>query len=293
MERKPGDEQADQHSQWDELAQGPQPESLSDGQDISEIQAVRRIVRNFFEKRREQAPEQVRAEAHAINDIEQGFIKQQARDRERGRETSEAEFNEWEQDYARTWKRLQARLSEGDIGSDQEAELESEMFFTKDERILHETVEAQAGKYYRQRSRALREAIEASDSKTKDTDLRMLANFYMSVATHLEYKYMTPEEIRYDYGTGVEGFMEYDHSRTQAHNSVIRHLNALNALAEQYGTTPFTPRNFWTSDSSNQTRAISRRMRYDRDVVEEYYSIAFGQKVQQEERVFLRKTRGY
>ena len=89
---------------------------------------------------------------------------------------------------------------------------------------------------------------------------------------HVAFKRMTRYEQRSKYGSGGH---EYENARTNAHNDVIEHLNRLNNLARKYGTTPFTPRNFWKSIKTKQTDSVARRMRYDRDVVEEYYAIAF------------------
>ena len=294
MERKPDSgEPTDHQTQWGQLEKGPEPELYGGEHDVINTEIARNILKKHLERRREIAPEQVKMEARSIATINRGFIKQRERDRERGRETSDAEFQIWENDYTQSWNRLQKRLQDGGISDDQEAELESEMFFTKDERLLHETVDAQCGKYYHERNQALRVAIETSDSETKETDLRTLSNFYASVAAHLEYKYMSPEDIRYRYGDDREAFETYDRQRTDAHNSAIEHLNALNELAHRYGTHPFTPRNYWTSRRRNQTPAVSRRMRYDRDVVEEYYAIAFSDKVAAEERRLARRMRGY
>jgi hypothetical protein len=171
-----------------------------------------------------------------------------------------------------------------------EADVESAMFFTKDEATLHETIEAQAGAYYRDRARALREAIRASDDPHKEEDEDVLYGFFAAVSRHLDYKYMTPEDIRLSYG---KDYHEYDQDRTFAHNNAIRQLNKLNDLARKYGTTPFTPRQFWTSEKKDQTPAVSKRMRYDRDVVEEYYAIAFSEEVAKRDRLLARALRGY
>ena len=104
---------------------------------------------------------------------------------------------------------------------------------------------------------------------------------------------MSPQDIRNDYDGNWE---KYDSDRTFAHNMTIRLLNELNDLARRvYHTTPFTPRNFWTSekDMKKQTPAESTRMRYDRDVVEEYYSIAFSEEVLKRNRQLQRQMRGY
>ncbi len=280
MERTPEDKH---ETQWDELAAGPQPESYGDEQDITDVRAVREIAKAYFEKRHAMAPEQAKREAHTLNDIQQGFISQRKRDKERGRETSKEEFLKWEQDYAHSWNQMREYIRESGMNMDQESEIEAPIFFSDDRSKLVETIEAQAGKYFSERSKELLEAILASDGKTKETDRRLLGSFFRTVMDHVSFRYMTPLDIREQYGNDAEGYKNFEWGRTAAHNAIIKHLNELNRLAKKYGTTPFTPRDFWTSEAKNQTPTIARRMKCDRNTVEAYYRIAFSDDLAKED----------
>ena len=281
MERTPEDKH---ETQWDELTAGPQPESYGDEQDITDVRAMRQIAKSYFEKRRAMAPERAKNEARNLIGIQQGFIQQRKRDKERGRETSKEEFLRWEQDYAYTWDRLQEYASDGGLGTSEQAEIEAPVFFTDEKTKLMETVEVQAAKYFEERSKELREAIMASEEKTKDTDLRILGSFFRSIMDHVNFRYMTPNDIRDQYGDDVAAMQSFDRARTAAHNAVIKHLNELNRLAKKYNTTPFTPRDFWTSEASSRDPAVARRMKCDRNTVEAYYTVAFSDDLKAEER---------
>ena len=78
------------------------------------------------------------------------------------------------------------------------------------------------------------------------------------------------------YGDDMWSLQQFDERRTASHNDAIKHLNYLNDLARKYGTRPFTPRNFWTSQNQRQTPAMSSHMSYDRHVFESFYTHAFG-----------------
>lgn len=258
-----------------------------------ELQAMRESYKKYRETEKAEAPGRARAQAETLCETNRAFIANRERNRAKGKEMSEKEFLLWEQDFADDWGRLQEYLRKGEIySSEQEADIEEPMFFTRDEKVLHETIEAQAGNYYHKRAKELREAIEASGVENPEEVMRPLSEFYMQVNEHLKYKYMSRDDLEYEYGGD---YAAYDRSRTAAHNNTILALNHINDLARQFGTTPFTPRNFWTSnkDMKSQTPAESVRMRYDRDVVEEYYAIAFSDKEQQYARRRERADRGY
>ena len=288
MEREPNHSEK-QKAKWEELAEGPSPAELSvdtaeqvdiessvkDGEEIASPEWVHKFLERFWEQNKAEAPGYAEQEADSIKVLDKQFIERRQVIKAEGGEMSEKEFLVWERDYSESWKRLQGHLRDGELYSmEDEADVESAMFFTKDEATLHETIEAQAGAYYRDRARALREAIRASDDPHKEEDEDVLYGFFAAVSRHLDYKYMTPEDIRLDYG---KDYHEYDQDD----------------LARKYETTPFTPRQFWTSEKKDQTPAVSKRMRYDRDVVEEYYAIAFSDEVTKRDRLLARALRGY
>lgn len=193
-----------------------------------------------------------------------------------GGKMSEKEFLRWEEDLEADLRQAESEERRGRLSFSQATEARQHMVAYYVDTELHKTIEAQAGNYYDERDRALRQAIKDSGKPEAEEDLMYLNGFYPSVAHHLEYKYMTASAAR-DYGAD-----RYESERTRAHNDAIRRLNGINDLARKYGTRPFTVRNFVTSDLVNknaQSLATQRVMRYDRDIVEEYYAIAFSYEV--------------
>ncbi len=135
-----------------------------------------------------------------------------------------------------------------------------------------ENIEADSGKFYIRRQRALNKAIEESDSKTKEEDLKAGDELYRFVGEHLYYEH--------DYETRRSDLQAYDSRRHAAHNALINHLNHMNDLARQYGVTPFTFRNFEDNDftyikSSDVGGFTDARSEYDRSTVEAYCRNAF------------------
>ncbi|MBR2997399.1 hypothetical protein IKF33_03160 [Candidatus Saccharibacteria bacterium] len=190
---------------------------------------------------------------------------------------SQKELETWEDLVGDQLTIIQQKINSNNFTLEQEADAKQPMIAYHKEEDLHKTVEAQAANFYPERASALKKAISESDDPDREADLKYLEGYYTSVIKHLDFKYMTGEEVR-DYG-----YEAYERQRTYFHNQTIRHLNGLNNLARKYQTRPFTVRNFWTSDirdKEEQTPAVSQIMRYDRDIVEEYYGIAFSSEVQ-------------
>jgi hypothetical protein len=200
--------------------------------------------------------------------------------KEQGLKMSANEFEAWEDDYAHSIKNAKDELGNDAYILEPLAEIEQEMIISRDEKEINKTIEAQAGNFYHDRMKALREAIMQSGLPEAQDDLDYAKDFYSSVMVHLDYKYMPKEEAR-DMGEA-----SYNLGRTNAHNNAIKHLNGINALARKYHTRPFTVRNFWPSDlkeKNRQTEAVARVMRYDRDIVEEFYANAFSSEVAKRE----------
>jgi hypothetical protein len=214
--------------------------------------------------------------AKEVHDIQIDFAVQLKRSAERGeKQLPQREFERWEDDYRDMWRGMEGQVREanrqntGDTMA-KAAELEDPVITYLKDTELYQTVEAQAGHYYDERSDALLKAVRGSANPDKEEDLEYVRGFRRAVMEHLAYKYMEGN------GSWQSGDADYyNRSRTRAHNDVIKRLNGLNALSEKYGTRRFTSRDFWTSENQNQTPEMSRRMRYDRDIVEEYYAIAF------------------
>lgn len=291
MERKPESTEQNKRERtgWDDLAAGPQIEQYGNEQDIQNDAVdegstpIKKITREEYIEGLRADPQRreiLRSRAADIADTEDAFRGRLAKIKEAGGEMSQKEFERWEDDYADNWRYMQQDLARMDYNNssqeamEYEADVESTMFASQAH--LDEAIEARSGDYFTQRARALREAIEASDEKTKQSDLSIVGSFWSSVAEHLEYRYTTQAELRDQYGDDMWSLQQFDERRTASHNDAIKHLNYLNDLARKYGTRPFTPRNFWTSQNQRQTPAMSSHMSYDRHVFESFYTHAFG-----------------
>ena len=255
-------------SKWDVL----KPENASREVSAEDIKA-------FIERDTAEAPERASDIYKEILSSERYFANRNKKLAAKGETMTKKEFEVWEDDMAFSLKSAQRELRKTDYSVETIAECERHMIYSPNDSDLHETIEAQAGRFFHERLSALREAINASDDENADEDLKYAIDFYSSVMDHLDFKYMTREEQMNYYG-------DYEDGRTRAHNNAIRHLNGLNRLAKKYDVRPFTVRDFITSDirdKKNQTDAVRRMMRYDRDIVEEYYALAFSSEIQKRE----------
>lgn len=210
--------------------------------------------------------------AKVIYDLQMDFGHRLADLKAQGtQQLSDKEFERWEDEYQNYWSNMEDRLrSEKRYTMAEQAEMEEPAVAYLNDSELYQTIEAQAGHFYDQRSDALLDAIRDKKLPDAKEDLEYVRNFRRAVMHHLDYKY-----IENDNEWRKDDAEYYERSRTRAHNDVIERLNGLNALAEKYHVHRFTPRDFWTSENKQQTPAMSKRMRYDRDIVEEYYAIAF------------------
>ena len=224
----------------------------------------------------EKAPERAKTFYRNIYEFQKSFEKRSATIKDNGETMSQKEFEKWEDLISDELALAEKEGKNGNFGIEQTAECAQHMVTSTNDAELHKTVEAQAGNYYYERMEALRQAIEDSDDEKAKEEIDYLKSFYPAVVEHLDFKYMSPDDVR-DYG-----YDAYEYRRTRVHNDVIKHLNGVNDLARKYHVRPLTIRNFWSSDlvrKDAQTPAIAKVMRYDRDVVEEYYEIAFSSEV--------------
>ncbi len=237
------------------------------------------------------SPDEIHREAENIKTIERQFSERLDKIATEGKRMSDKELKIWESELASAWGRIDSKIqSNEELSYDitKQADKEFPVFSyapTKDgyDKAVHQTIEAQVGRFFHERERALRDAIESSDSDKKEKDLEAITEFTKLVDKHIQMK----EETDAHWETGGDDWESFDRQRTRVHNDTIRALNRLNALSKQYGATPFTPRDFWPSDklsnSDKKDLATIRRARYDRDIVEEYYAIAFESKVKEAE----------
>lgn len=287
MEQDPGNKKFE-NNKWDILRE-PEfkdrteetPEKKRERTDAEKARIAERVLsaeetailaRDYFERAKAEAPTRAKEYISNMLDTETAFRKQVKRAQGRGENhISRKEFEIWEDDYESDWKHAHEEMRRGDIvSSEAEAEIESALMLS-DGDALNDTIEAQAGHFYFERSKALDDAIRASDDPKRNEDLAKLGSFLSSVQEHLNYKYM---DMR---GSDAWEFESYDRKRTKAHNDLIRHLNSLNDLARKYGVRPFTMRNFWTSEKSlrSDPEPVKQRMRHDRHQVEAYCRNAF------------------
>ncbi len=239
-------------------------------------ESVLESLHAFRQKQIEKAPEEAARFFKNIYEIQGDFERRSQIVSEQNSIMSQKEFERWEDAFSFEYNLAQKEINQAHLNLDTIAEATQNMVTSTDDSELHKTIEAQAGNFYYERANNLRKAIQESDDPSAEKDLKCIGDFLSSVERHLDFKYMSPEDVK-DYG-----YSEYEAHRTAAHNDAIEHLNSLNDLAKKYGTHPFTVRNFWTSRLRNkrgQTRAIAKVMRYDRDIVEEYYAIAFSSEV--------------
>lgn len=134
------------------------------------------------------------------------------------------------------------------------------------------TIEAAAGNVFQARRAALKEAIENSNSSSKEEDLKIGDDLFYLHAKHFHYG-NTPIELG---ETWHQRYMKL----ASSHNELIRYLNLMNKTAKRYGVTPFTPRDFRTNDfrynkEQDPGSYTDRRTELDRSIVEYYCINAF------------------
>ena len=252
---------------------GERVHELAEDDRLLTPEEIRTFVEEYNNRRIAEAPKEAKFQATQIRSLEDSFAKQLERSKGRGeKHIPKKEFEIWERDLREYWVRLQGEVHLGKLDMPAEAVAEEPMMrIYDDQSVLSQTVEAQAGHFYDERQRELLAAIRSSGNEHAIEDEKIVRGFRRSVIDHIAWRTMSKDEVE-NYGA-----READAARTAAHNGLINHFNALNSLAEQYGTTRFTPRDFWTSNvpKERQTPEMAQRMRNDRDIVEEYYQIAF------------------
>ena len=143
------------------------------------------------------------------------------------------------------------------------------------------SIEAESGNFYLRRQRALNKAIEESNDKDKEKDLKAGEELYRYVGEHLYYEH--------DYETLHSDSEVYQSKRRAAHNALINHLNHMNNLARKYSVRPFTLRNFEDNDFPYSGKFdigghTNARAEYDRSTVEAYCRNAFSSAYEKAER---------
>lgn len=196
------------------------------------------------------------------------------------------EFEKWEDELSDAYARSEIRMyNEGKNLEEVTEVMQNAVAYPGKgrEKELRTTIEAQAGNFFPMRRRALERAIDDSDKSSEDKKKAhdKIAEFAEAVYRHMSYKNKDQEDVH------DMGYSTYETQRTAIHNRTIKCLNELNHLAKSYHVRPFTMRSFCPSDvreERNQTNAERLIMRYDRDIVEEYYALAFPRDAEKSER---------
>ena len=233
---------------------------------------IRAFVEEFNARRVAEAPKEAEFQATQIRSLGTAFEKQLARSKERGeKHIAKKEFEIWERDFREYWVRLQDQVHLGGLSALEEARAEAPMMKNySNQNVLAKNIEVQAAHFFDDRRRELLTAIRDSKDEHAADDEQIVIGFRRAAIDHIAWRTMPLDEIR------SYGIKEADRARIFAHNNLIEHFNSINALAEKYGTIRFTPRDFWPSNpDQKQPPEIENRMRNDRDIVEEYYQIAF------------------
>lgn len=195
------------------------------------------------------------------------------------------EFEKWEDALAEEYNAAKDKAYEGYSGAEDYYDVMADTVAYPGkgrEPELRQTIEAMAGRFFPARRRALLNAISAS-SKTKEekeADEKSISKFVEDAFIHMNWKNASREKL------ASIGYKEADSLRTLSHNNVIKDLNSLNDLAKSYNLRPFMMRDLLPSDAiprREQTQSEGTIMRYDRDIVEEFYAYAFPSLYDEEE----------
>ena len=210
--------------------------------------------------------EKIDAASEHAGQINQNYISAHMVDQLFHRSLKINEFEAAESEYAAAWNEIE-KESRG-LSRDERAEAQAKAFFSESYPTLDQTIEVKAGELYNDRSRELTRTIRETTGRNDSADEEVIAGFYRTVLSHVRAKSFINTEL---------SIAAWDRNCQSAHNNVIRQLNHMNAIARKYGATPFTPRDFWTNEDYNSAPdPTKKRMLIDRYIVEQYYTLAFG-----------------
>lgn len=137
------------------------------------------------------------------------------------------------------------------------------------------TVEVQSAVLYEKRLGALQARLASEELTDEErTKSRETLNATRGLfKRHLDLK-RTPQPA------GIMEVREYQIERANSHNNLIQNLNSINEMCEKYDVERLTYRNFLTNNPYS-TRDIDpqliNRQEEDRAIVEQYFSVAFGE----------------
>lgn len=214
----------------------------------------------FMERRREDT----RHWARYYMGAEQAFDR-----RVKNNKISETEFMKWEDEVGGAFFKM--KEAEYDACYPSKYEKDREERISMSDRTV--TAEVYAGNFYEERTEILKQKIlENPNPKERDAQLKILGDLPDKVCSHIE--------AERDFDLKKIDERAYLTARKNVHNSLIRNLNEINKLADNYNVRRLTFRNFLTNDDRyDEYKDIyldtDGRYEYDRSSVEKYMRIAF------------------
>lgn len=215
----------------------------------------------FIERRREDTGHWARYYVGA----EQAFDR-----RVKANKISETEFMKWEDEVGGAFFKMKEAEYDACYTSKYEKDREERIGAVNS----NMSVEVYAGNFYNERKNALKHKILQNENlEERDAHLKILGDLYDRVCTHIECKR--------DFKLKSKDVAAFEDVRKNAHNSLIRNMNQINNLADEYGVRRLTFRNFLINDEKDYDKAYDiyldtdSRYDFDRSSVEKYTMIAF------------------
>lgn len=215
----------------------------------------------FIERRREDTRHWARYYVGA----EQAFDR-----RVKNNKISETEFMKWEDEVGGAFFKMKEAEYDACYASKYEKDRE-EMIGSANSLM---TAEVYAANFYEERKEALKQKILQNENpEERDNHLKILGDLHDKVCAHIECKR--------DFELKSKDVGAFDEARKNAHNSLIRNMNQINNLADEYRVRRLTFRNFLINDDKNYNAAYDiyldtdARYDFDRSSVEKYTMIAF------------------
>lgn len=215
----------------------------------------------FVERRREDTRHWARYYVGA----EQAFDR-----RVKDNKISETEFMKWEDEVGGAFFKM--KEAEYDACYTSKYEKDREEMIGSANSLM--TAEVYAANFYEERKEALKQKILQNENpEERDNHLKILGDLHDKVCAHIECKR--------DFELKSKDVGAFDEARKNAHNSLIRNMNQINNLADEYRVRRLTFRNFLINDDKNYNAAYDiyldtdARYDFDRSSVEKYTMIAF------------------
>ena len=215
----------------------------------------------FVERRREDTRHWARYYVGA----EQSFDR-----RVKDNKISETEFIKWEDEVGGAFFKM--KEAEYDACYTSKYEKDREEMIGSANSLM--TAEVYAANFYEERKEALKQKILQNENpEERDNHLKILGDLHDKVCAHIECKR--------DFELKSKDVGAFDEARKNAHNSLIRNMNQINNLADEYRVRRLTFRNFLINDDKNYNAAYDiyldtdARYDFDRSSVEKYTMIAF------------------